>query len=604
MGRDSDDDRSLGEVGHCGVAIDSAIDMDALFADIPLGDVTTSMTISGPAVPIFCMYLVAAERQGVDPAVLNGTLQTDIFKEYIAQKEWLFAPEPHLRLIADLMEYCERQIPAYKPLSVSGYHIREAGATAAQELAFTLADGFGYVELGMSRGMDVDTFAPGLSFFFDAHIDFFEEIAKFRAARRIWARWLRDVYGAKTDKAQWLRFHTQTAGVSLTGHQPYNNVVRTAVEALSAVLGGTNSLHTNALDEVLALPTEQAAEIAVRTQQVLMEETGVVNVADPLGGSWYVEALTDRIEAEAEAIFEKIREMGETETRWAQAYGPMTAGILRGIEDGWFMSEIAESAFWYQQQVEKGDKRVVGVNVHTDTITGDLDILRVSHEVETEQRRALVQRRACPRRRGGASCSGSDGRRCPRQREHDPVDAGRRSRRGDARRDLRCAPSRVGCLHRAGALLTPGLAARSPLGGGWAHECGEFHAAGCGRSVGPRGEVPSAGRRRKRGSGERRRRRHGRNVRGGGPDPVPDSAGGHRFVGRVVWAVQAALADPGEAGATSTTAGFCSRRSTSTPTHSSARHSRSSRSHPYLPSSRASRCRCSKAPSPSRRSAR
>jgi methylmalonyl-CoA mutase N-terminal domain/subunit len=394
MGRDSDDDRSLGEVGHCGVAIDSAIDMDVLFADIPLGDVTTSMTISGPAVPIFCMYLVAAERQGVDPAVLNGTLQTDIFKEYIAQKEWLFAPEPHLRLIADLMVYCARQIPAYKPLSVSGYHIREAGATAAQELAFTLADGFGYVELGMSRGLDVDAFAPGLSFFFDAHIDFFEEIAKFRAARRIWARWLRDVYGAKTDKGQWLRFHTQTAGVSLTGHQPYNNVVRTAVEALSAVLGGTNSLHTNALDEVLALPTEQAAEIALRTQQVLMEETGVVNVADPLGGSWYVEALTDRIEAEAEAIFEKIREMGVTETRWAQAYGPMTAGILRGIEDGWFMSEIAESAFWYQQQVEKGDKRVVGVNVHTDTITGDLDILRVSHEVETEQRRALVQRRA------------------------------------------------------------------------------------------------------------------------------------------------------------------------------------------------------------------
>ena len=394
MGRDSDDDRSLGEVGHCGVAIDSALDMDALFADIPLGEVTTSMTISGPAVPIFCMYLVAAERQGVDPAVLNGTLQTDIFKEYIAQKEWLFAPEPHLRLIADLMEYCARQIPAYKPLSVSGYHIREAGATAAQELAFTLADGFGYVELGLSRGLDVEAFAPGLSFFFDAHIDFFEEIAKFRAARRIWARWMRDVYGAKTDRAQWLRFHTQTAGVSLTGHQPYNNVVRTAVEALSAVLGGTNSLHTNALDEVLALPTEQAAEIAVRTQQVLMDETGVANVADPLGGSWYVEALTDRIEAEAEAIFEKVREMGETEIRWAQAYGPMTAGILRGIEDGWFMSEIAESAFWYQQQVEKGDKRVVGVNVHTDTVSGDLDILRVSHEVETEQRRTLVERKA------------------------------------------------------------------------------------------------------------------------------------------------------------------------------------------------------------------
>jgi methylmalonyl-CoA mutase, N-terminal domain len=394
MGRDSDDDHSLGEVGHCGVAIDSAQDMETLFADIPLGDVTTSMTISGPAVPIFCMYLVAAERQGVDPAVLNGTLQTDIFKEYIAQKEWLFAPEPHLRLIADLMEFCADRIPAYKPLSVSGYHIREAGSTAAQELAFTLADGFGYVELGLSRGMDVDVFAPSLSFFFDAHVDFFEEIAKFRAARRIWARWMRGTYGAKTDKAQWMRFHTQTAGVSLTGHQPYNNVVRTAVEALAAVLGGTNSLHTNALDEVLALPTEQAAEIALRTQQVLMEETGVANVADPLGGSWYVEALTDRLEAEAEAIFARIRAMGESETRWQQAYGPMTAGILRGIEDGWFMSEIAESAFWYQQQVEKGEKRVVGVNVHTASVTGDVDVLRVSHEVEHEQRRALTERKA------------------------------------------------------------------------------------------------------------------------------------------------------------------------------------------------------------------
>jgi methylmalonyl-CoA mutase N-terminal domain/subunit len=340
------------------------------------------------------MYVVAAERQGVDPGALNGTLQTDIFKEYIAQKEWLFAPEPHLRLIADLMEYCAERIPDYKPLSVSGYHIREAGSTAAQELAFTLADGFGYVELGLSRGLDVDSFAPGLSFFFDAHVDFFEEIAKFRAARRIWARWMRDTYAAKTDRAQWLRFHTQTAGVSLTGHQPYNNVVRTAVEALSAVLGGTNSLHTNALDEVLALPTERAAEIALRTQQVLMEETGVANVADPLGGSWYVEALTDRIEAEAEAIFAKIRSMGETESRWLRAYGPMTAGILRGIEDGWFMSEIAESAFWYQQQLEKGEKRVVGVNVHKDTVTGDLDILRVSHQVEHEQRRALGERKA------------------------------------------------------------------------------------------------------------------------------------------------------------------------------------------------------------------
>ncbi|NDL59055.1 methylmalonyl-CoA mutase family protein [Phytoactinopolyspora mesophila] len=393
MGRDSDDPQSIGEVGHCGVAIDSAADMDMLFDGIPIGDVTTSMTISGPAVPIFCMYVVAAERQGVDPSVLNGTLQTDIFKEYIAQKEWLFGPEPHLRLIGDLMQYCVETIPAYKPLSVSGYHIREAGSTAAQELAFTLADGFGYVELGRSRGLDVDLFAPGLSFFFDAHIDFFEEIAKFRAARRIWARWMRDVYGAKTQKAQWLRFHTQTAGVSLTGQQPYNNVVRTAVEALAAVLGGTNSLHTNALDEVLALPTEHAAEIALRTQQVLNEETGVANVADPLGGSWYVEALTDRIEAEAESIFAQIQTMGERDTRWQREYGPMTAGILRGIEDGWFMSEIADSAFEYQKKLEKGEKRVVGVNVHHDTVSGDLDILRVSHEVEQEQRRVLTQRR-------------------------------------------------------------------------------------------------------------------------------------------------------------------------------------------------------------------
>ncbi|MGW6738625.1 acyl-CoA mutase large subunit family protein [Streptomyces sp. NPDC055013] len=394
MGRDSDDPRSLGEVGHCGVAIDSAADMEVLFKDIPLGDVTTSMTISGPAVPVFCMYLVAAERQGVDPAVLNGTLQTDIFKEYIAQKEWLFQPEPHLRLIGDLMEHCAAGIPAYKPLSVSGYHIREAGATAAQELAYTLADGFGYVELGLSRGLDVDVFAPGLSFFFDAHLDFFEEIAKFRAARRIWARWMRDVYGAKSDKAQWLRFHTQTAGVSLTAQQPYNNVVRTAVEALAAVLGGTNSLHTNALDETLALPSEQAAEIALRTQQVLMEETGVANVADPLGGAWFVEQLTDRIEADAEKIFEQIRERGlRAHPDGRHPIGPITSGILRGIEDGWFTGEIAESAFRYQQSLEKGDKRVVGVNAHTGSVTGDLEILRVSHEVEREQVRVLGARR-------------------------------------------------------------------------------------------------------------------------------------------------------------------------------------------------------------------
>ncbi|NLU67090.1 methylmalonyl-CoA mutase family protein [Streptomyces sp. HNM0574] len=395
MGRDSDEPQSLGEVGHCGVAIDSAADMEVLFRDIPLGDVTTSMTISGPAVPVFCMYLVAAERQGVDLGRLNGTLQTDIFKEYIAQKEWLFAPEPHLRLIGDLMEHCSSRIPAYKPLSVSGYHIREAGSTAAQELAYTLADGFGYVELGLSRGLDVDDFAPGLSFFFDAHVDFFEEIAKFRAARRIWARWMRDEYGAKSEKAQWLRFHTQTAGVSLTAQQPYNNVVRTAVEALSAVLGGTNSLHTNALDETLALPSEQAAEIALRTQQVLMEETGVTNVADPLGGSWYVEALTDRIEADAEKIFEQIKERGRRAVPDGRhPIGPITSGILRGIEDGWFTGEIAEAAFRYQQALEKDEKKVVGVNCHTSSVTGDLEILRVSHEVERDQVRVLGERKA------------------------------------------------------------------------------------------------------------------------------------------------------------------------------------------------------------------
>jgi len=386
MGRDSDDERALGEVGHCGVAIDSAADMDILFDGIDLETTTTSMTISGPAVPIFCMYVVAAERQGADVSKLNGTLQTDIFKEFIAQKEWVYPPAPHLKLIGDLMEYTAREMPAYKPLSVSGYHIREAGATAAQELAFTLADGFGYVELGLSRGLDLDEFASGLSFFFDAHIDFFEEIAKLRAARRIWARWMRDVYGAKTDKAQWLRFHTQTAGVSLTAQQPDNNIVRTAVEALAAVLAGTNSLHTNALDEVLALPSAKAAQIALRTQQVIAEETGVLNVADPLGGSWYVEALTDKLEAQAEAIFATIKELGGD--------GTMMTGLLRGIEDGWFIGEVADSSFEYQIAFEKGDKRVVGVNVYPGDVGDDLEILRVSHEVEVEQRAVVADRRA------------------------------------------------------------------------------------------------------------------------------------------------------------------------------------------------------------------
>ena len=392
MGRDSDDPLSLGEVGHCGVAIDSAADMETLFKDIPLGDVTTSMTISGPAVPVFCMYLVAAERQGVDVGVLNGTLQTDIFKEYIAQKEWLFEPEPHLRLIGDLMEYCAENIPAYKPLSVSGYHIREAGSTAAQELAYTLADGFGYVELGLSRGLDVDVFAPGLSFFFDATST---------SSRRSPSSAPPAGSGPAGCATCTAPRPTRRSGCGSTprpraSRSPrssrYNNVVRTAVEALAAVLGGTNSLHTNALDETLALPTEQSAEIALRTQQVLMEETGVANVADPLGGSWYVEALTDRIEAEAEAIFDQIRAMGELGRTPAPGadhveheIGPMTSGILRGIEDGWFMSEIADAAFHYQIALEKGDKKVVGVNCHTESVSHELEILRVSHEVERDQ---------------------------------------------------------------------------------------------------------------------------------------------------------------------------------------------------------------------------
>jgi len=387
MGRDSDEPQSEGEVGHCGVAVDTIADMQRLFDLIPLGEITTSMTINAPAVVVFAMYCVAAERQGFDPASLGGTLQTDIHKEYIAQKEWLFPPEPHLRLIGDLMEFTTEHMPRYHPISISGYHIREAGSTAAQELAFTLAAGFSYVELGQSRGLDLDTFGPRLSFFFDAHIDFFEEIAKFRAGRRIWARWLRERYGATSEKAMLLRFHTQTAGVSLTAQQPDNNVVRTAIEALAAVLGGTQSLHTNALDEVLALPSDHAARVALRTQQVIAEETEVTNTIDPLGGSWFVEWMTDKVEADTEAYFVKILELSDD--------GTITGGLLRGIESGWFMAEIADAAFRYQQQLEKGDKRVVGVNVHTDAPEDDaLEILRVSPEMEQAQRSRLAAFRA------------------------------------------------------------------------------------------------------------------------------------------------------------------------------------------------------------------
>ena len=386
MGRDSDEPLSDGEVGHCGVAVDTIDDMERLFTGIPLGEITTSMTINAPAVVIFAMYCVAAQRQGFDLAQLGGTLQSDIYKEYIAQKEWLFPPEPHLRLIGDLMEFTTANMPRYHPISVSGYHIREAGSTAAQELAFTLAAGFGYVELGKSRGLDVDWFAPRLSFFFDAHIDFFEEIGKFRAGRRIWARWMKQRYGATTDRAMLMRFHTQTAGVSLTAQQPDNNIVRTAIEALAAVLGGTQSLHTNALDEVLALPSDRAAMLALRTQQVIAEETEVTNTIDPLGGSWFVEWMTDRVETDAEALLHEIlKRSGD---------GTVTGGLLRGIETGWFTQQIADAAFSYQQKLEKGSKRIVGVNCHRGGDDEELEILRISQEVQRAQSARLAEWRA------------------------------------------------------------------------------------------------------------------------------------------------------------------------------------------------------------------
>jgi methylmalonyl-CoA mutase, N-terminal domain len=376
MGRDSDDPRAEGEVGRCGVATDSLADFEVLFRDIPLSDISTSMTMSGPAAVIFAFFLAAAERQGVNWKTLDGTLQTDILKEYIAQKEFIFPPRPHLRIIGDMFEFCATEVPKWHPISVSGYHIREAGSTAVQELAFTLADGFSYVELGRNRGLDVDHFASGLSFFFNAHIDFFEEIAKYRAARRIWARWMRDRYGAK-DPASWrLRFHTQTAGCSLTAQQPENNIVRTAIEALAGVLGGTQSLHTNALDEVLALPTEKAAQIALRTQQIIAHETGVANTIDPLGGSYFVESLTNRSEAEAEEYFAKIDEMGK---------GSILEGMLVGIERGYFQSEIADAAYREQKRFEKGRVVRVGVNEFVDPDDKPIDILKIGPEIERGQ---------------------------------------------------------------------------------------------------------------------------------------------------------------------------------------------------------------------------
>ena len=385
MGRDSDDPHSEGEVGRCGVAVDSLADMEILFQDLDLEGITTSMTISGPAPMLFAMYIAAAEKQGAEISKLGGTCQTDILKEYIAQKEWLFPPEPHLRMTADMMRYCVDNVPKYHPLSISGYHIREAGSTAVQELAFTVASGFAHVELGLRNGLDVDDFAPGLSFFFNSHVDFFEEIAKFRAARRIWARWLKERYGAKKERSWMLKFHTQTAGVSLTGQQPYNNVVRTATEALAAVLGGTQSLHTNSLDEVLALPTDEAVEIALRTQQIIGYETGVTNVADPLGGSWFVEDLTDKTEAAAEEYFAKVDELGD---------GSILDGMLRGIEQGYFQKEIADAAFRYQQLLEQGKKVMVGVNRFTRSVQEPPEILVISPEIEEKQKKSLAEVRA------------------------------------------------------------------------------------------------------------------------------------------------------------------------------------------------------------------
>jgi methylmalonyl-CoA mutase, N-terminal domain len=386
MGRDSDDPASAGEVGKCGVAVDTLADMEQLFAGIDLGGVTTSMTINSPAAVIFAMYVAAARRSGVDEARLGGTLQNDILKEYQAQKEFVFPPRPSMRLVDNVIRFCADRMPKFHPVSISGYHIREAGSTAAQELAFTLANGFAYVELARNGGLAVDDFAPRLSFFFNAHLDFFEEIAKYRAARRIWARWMRDHYGATDPRSHTLRFHTQTAGVSLTAQQPEVNIARTAIEALAGVLGGTQSLHTNSMDEALALPTEKAARIALRTQQVIAHETGVTNVADPLGGSWYVEELTDDIERQAEVMFAHLLELGD---------GSMLEGAYAGIDNGWFQSEIAESAYVFERAVADGRRIVVGVNAFTEGNDEEsLEILRITDEQEQAQVKQLGSVRA------------------------------------------------------------------------------------------------------------------------------------------------------------------------------------------------------------------
>jgi len=380
MGRDSDDPLSEGEVGICGVSVSSLADMEVLFKGIPLQDISTSMTINAPAAMLLALYILVGETQGASPLQLRGTIQADILKEYIAQKEWIYPPRPSMRIVTDMMEYCSREMPLWNPVSVSGYHIREAGSTSVQELAFTLADGFAYVEAGIERGMDVDAFAPRISFFFNSHLDFFEEIAKFRAARRIWARRMRDRYGATNPRSWMLRFHTQTAGCTLTAQQPENNIVRTAFQALAGVLGGTQSLHTNSMDETLALPSEKAVTIALRTQQIIAHETGVINTVDPLGGSYFVEALTARMEREAEDYFARIDGLG---------------GVIPAIEDGFFQREIATAAYQYQQELESKQKIIVGVNefIQEDE-RPDIPILQISPEVEIHQRKRLADVRA------------------------------------------------------------------------------------------------------------------------------------------------------------------------------------------------------------------
>jgi methylmalonyl-CoA mutase N-terminal domain/subunit len=370
MGYDSDHVRSFGEVGREGVAIDSLADVETLFQGIPLAEVSTSMTINAPAAMLLAFYACVGEQQGVSPAELRGTIQTDILKEYIAQKEWIFPPEPSMRLVTDMVEYCTREMPKWHPISISGYHIREAGSNAIQELAFTLADGFAYVDAAIERGLDVDDFAPRLSFFFNAHVDFFEEIAKYRAARRIWARELRERYGAKNPRSWLMRFHTQTAGVSLTAQQPEVNIVRTALEAMAAVLGGTQSLHTNSFDEALALPTEDAVRIALRTQQVIAHETGAVNTIDPLGGSYYLEDLTNRLEAEAYDYFERIEKLG---------------GVIPAIEQNFFQREIADASFRYQHEVEQKQRIIVGVNRYELEDEPEVEILRIDPALEGKQ---------------------------------------------------------------------------------------------------------------------------------------------------------------------------------------------------------------------------